>query len=215
MAQALGVLLGLADDFLLIDGATFAESEFSLLPWQLANRDAVEHLFHRTGIAEWCNRLGQPLLDRDGNPLGFGIRPLPGLLGARDVQMLVLAFGAPGAERAAPDAQHDLDTAVAAAVPVCREVLDHLEGQHGLPAALREEAEMHGRALIRVTRIAGQPLVRDASLRGNPQEIGELDDRIALVFIVANCLVLVGGAETQADLDGILMFDSDDVANLG
>ena len=81
MTRALGLLLQLADDYLLIDWAAFSEFEFELLPWQLSNRSNTEDLAVKTGIADWSSRLGHPLLDSDGNSLpGFGIGPLPGQL---------------------------------------------------------------------------------------------------------------------------------------
>ena len=57
--------------------------------------------------------------------------------------------------------------------------------------------------------------MRDATLRGNPKTLDDLDGRVGLVLLVANCLVLVAAAETEDDLDGILMFDNEDLASLG
>jgi hypothetical protein len=209
MAQALGTAMMLADDHLLIDWATFSKSEFAMLPWQLINRDVAEHFVTRTGIADWCSRLGEPLLSSDGESLGFGVGPLPGSVRAEDLQALVLTYSAPGSEGAAPDARHDMDTAFSEALPTAREVLAALERRDGLPLELRQAAETHGRILIQDLRIASQPLLRAVALRGSAREVHELQTKVQLGVHVANCLVLVGAAETQEELDEILLFDNE------
>ena len=214
MARALGLLLELGDDYLLIDWALSSNSEFELLPWQLADRSKAEQIAVKIGIADWCSRVGHPLLDSDGNPLGCGEGPLPGELRARDLRTLILASGAPGAERAAPDALRDLNRTVGAALPVSQEVLNRLEVQAGVPAELRAAADLHGHALMRAMRISFPPLFRDASLRGDSEMLHHLDTRASLVLLVANCLVLVAAAETIADLDGVFMFDTSTIASL-
>jgi hypothetical protein len=211
MLQALAMFMHLADDLVLIDAATVSESAFAALP--LAARIGFETLLSRSGIADWCARLDAPLTDRDGDAIASENGPQRGPFDISEGLVLVLEFGAPGAELAAPDARRDLAAALSDAVTSYRRILATVSEDASFSENKREVAVSDGIAALRKARLAAPAALRDVALGHGADDplANEIGWQISFVSLVSRCLILIGDANRAEDRLAAALFDADDL----
>ena len=162
MLQALGFLMLFAGDLLLMEASTSSAELCETLP--LGPRRSWESVLYRSGVAEWCARLGAPLEDSDGVTLGFGIGPFPGPLEKRTALVLSTEFGATGAELTASDARRELATVASQSFPVYRGALARLADGVPFDEDYRGEIARFAVSSLRTARVAGPHVLRGLAL---------------------------------------------------
>jgi hypothetical protein len=212
--QAVILMMNLADELLFLDDAAASEKAWTSYPAVFPFRRQVEMLLYKTGVADWCARLGWPLVDADGNQLGFRIGPLPPKLTFDAVRFIALEYGPPGAERAAAEARVDFGETVADALHAYRAMRKRIQVDAALDDGYRTHLRAIGIETLRNVRVAGNPILRSYALGQSPTNVSlpSFAERWVMLTFVGRCLRLAADSYDREYLDACAVVNDDDMA---
>lgn len=188
-------LAELGGDLVVLHASAAGRESYEGYP--LPARLDFENVLRQIGMADWCARLGFPIRSSDGEPVGFGVGPLPDPAGWQSVFSKI--------EVRAPDltpgqARRRLAGVLSRVLPPYRDALDR-SSEPGRIHDARRLARL-GAEAINIHRRVGLSLLADSAA-------GSIS---LLLLLAGGSLTLLASARNAGDRARLKILTEDDLA---